>query len=190
MKQLHQYLHDLANPLRVLTQAQLLDHYFHNARDKMLRVLRSHRAAGLITISTELVRGRREVLRPITIIKAGELPPSAEHIAYAGRQRWSEAIAPTVIIRGTAKLAAYYGGEVQSVASASLSHEVALTDLFLRKRLADPDFHWTLVQAKPGAGPLPDAISAAGGLELIGRYNGSTVSAKLAIAASINLELW
>jgi hypothetical protein len=191
MKTWHQYLLDLTNPVRVLTLRQALDHYFQGSQEKMRRVLRAHEAAGLITLSTELVRGRHTVSGPIAIIKAGELPPSAEQIAYTGRQRWSENIAPTVIIRGTAKLAMVLGGKVHTVVAANLSHEVALTDLFLHKRkTVGPEFHWSLVNAKPGAGSVADAVTASGCIELIGRYNGATVSAKLTLAGSTNLELW
>jgi hypothetical protein len=189
MKTWHQYLYDLTGPVRVLTICQALEHHFQGSQEKMRRVLRAHEAAGLITVSTELVRGRHKVFGPIATIKAGELPPSAEQIAYAGRLRWSDT-APAVTIRGTAKLATLLGGEVHTVVAANLSHEVALTDLFLQKRQADPDFQWTLVQVKPGTGPLPDAITAAGCVELIGRYNGATVLAKCAIAAHMNLQLW
>jgi hypothetical protein len=191
MKTWHQYLHDLADPIRVLTKQQVLDHYFPNSQAKMCRTLRAHESAGLITLSTELFRGRHKVSGPIVVIKAGELAPSAEQIAYAGRQRWSEN-APAVIIRGTAKLAMLLGGKVHTVVAANLSHEVALTDLFLHKRkTAGPEFHWSLVNPKPGTGPVADAVTASGSIELIGcGYNGSTVSAKLTLAGSTNLELW
>jgi hypothetical protein len=94
-------------------------------------------------------------------------------------------------IRGTAKLTALCGGELRHVVLANLSHEVALADIFLfSKRRDDPNFEWTLIQARPGLGAMPDALTADAAIELIGRYSGSMVSAKIAIAANCKLELW
>jgi hypothetical protein len=64
--------------------------------------------------------------------------------------------------------------------------------VLLSKRQKDPQFAWSLVAAKPGSGPLPDAISVSGALliELVGRYNGQSVSAKMGMATDKALELW
>jgi hypothetical protein len=98
---------------------------------------------------------------------------------------------PSVIVRATARLIALHGGEVSAIANGHLSHEVALTEVFLAtKRPLDPDFEWSLIQARPGTGVLPDAICASGAIEIVGRYSGASVAAKLVLAGSMNLELW
>jgi hypothetical protein len=183
----HQYLKDLSQ-LYGLTKRQLLA-YFNGRSDAMRNALRAHQAAGLITISTEFVRGRSRAERPIVSLRAGELPPCAEQIAYQGRQRWNEDIEPTIIIRGTAKLFALYGGEVRPLVTANISHDLALSDVFLTKRREDPAFEWNLVHAKPGS-PCLDAVCAAGFIEVVGQYSGVSVAAKLSLTATANLELW
>lgn len=190
MKPTQKFLVDLARNLPVLTGTQALREYFGNNLAKMRRVLRAHEAAGLITLSTELVRPRI-VDKPLAILKPGDHQPSSHHIAYLAEKRWSEFLTPTLTIRGTLRLTSIYGGEHRVIVAGHLSHEIALADVFIYKRHHNsPDFEWTLVHAGPGSGPMPDAVVADTAIEVIGRYSGAMVSAKLAISATCNLELW
>lgn len=174
----------------MLTEEQALREYFDNNLAKMRRALRAHEAAGLITLSTELVRPRI-VDGPLAILKPGDPLPSSHHIAYLAERRWSELLFPTLTIRGTIKLTSLYGGEHRAIAAGHLSHEIALADvLFSKRRHSNPDFEWTLVHAGPGLGTMPDAVIADTAIEVIGRYSGAMVSAKLDISATCNLELW
>jgi hypothetical protein len=182
-------LEDLVFRFHVLTQAQMLK-YFGGNKKAMLRFLRAQTSAGSIAVSTELVRMRQGAEKPIICLKSGELPPSAEQITYLARQRWSGTLTPTIVIRGTAKLAALYGGEARTVVTAHLSHDVALADVLLSKRELTPEIQWLLVHSRPGGGPLPDAIAASGFIEVIGRYNGAMVAAKMELAAEKNIEFW
>ena len=179
----------LARRLTAITGPQALKFLFDNDGEAMRRALRAHQAEGFITISTELVRAR-VTSDPIAVIERGGELPSPHRIAYESAQRWSREILPTLILRGTLKLAALYGGEVHLVVAGHVSHEVALTDVFFSKRSQNPAFEWTLVHAAPGAGALPDAIAADVAIELVGRYNGKTIAAKLGISATHRLELW
>ena len=78
---------------------------------------------------------------------------------------------------------------IRPVVMANASHDLALSEVFLAKRLQNPSFEWNLVHAKPGS-PCPDAICAAGFIEVIGQYSGASVAAKLSLAAAANLEIW
>lgn len=182
-------LHILARRLTAVTGAQALGFLFKNDAQAMRRALRIHKAAGLITISTELTR-TRGLSGPIAVVERGGALPSPHRIAYEAAERWGSEILPTFIIRGTLKLAALYGGEVHTVVAGHASHEVALADVFFSKRAQNPEFEWTLIHAAPGGGALPDAISADAAIELVGRYNGATIATKLAISATRRLELW
>ncbi len=184
------YLNDLARFLPLLTGEQICHRYFGGNFGKMLRSLRKDAATGHITLSTELVRHRIESDLAIVSIKSGRAIPNANQIAYVASKRWSEVVSAQLVVRGTATLAAIYGGEVHPVATATISHECALAEVFLTKRQANPDFEWSLVHARPGMGALPDAITATGMIEVVGRYNGNSVAAKLELAATANLELW
>lgn len=189
MKRSNKYLTDLARFVPVLTGPQILHAYFDNSFERMRRTLRAHEAEGFITLSTELVRPR-VLAGPLATIIRGHPLPSPHQLAYSAEKLWSASLVPTLIIRGTAKLSALYGGEYREVITANLSHEVALTSVLFAKRGANPDFEWTLVLARPGEGALPDAIAADAAIEVLGRYSGATVSAKLAIAAGCTLEIW
>jgi hypothetical protein len=187
MKRRSNFLADLAR-LPLLTGAQALREHFDNNLPKMHRVLRAREAEGFITFSIQLVRPRI-VDGPLAILKPGDKLPSSHHLAYLAGRRWSEFLTPTLTIKGTAKLYAMYGGEHRAIVAGHLSHEVALVDVLLSKRHS-PDFEWTLIHARPGLGAMPDAVVADTAIELIGRYSGAMVSAKLGISATCNLELW
>ena len=120
----------------------------------------------------------------------GERVLPAGQLAYQASQRWSNAPVPTVVIRATTTLAALQGGTVRAIAAGHLSHEIAVTEVFLSKRLQDPTFEWSLVHSRPGTGVLPDAITGTLACEVIGRYGNTSVASKLTIAASMSLELW
>jgi hypothetical protein len=185
------FLKDLAQFVPGLTGAQALKSYFNGDAETMKAFLRAQQAEGMIRLTTELVRERRHSNDPIISLRCGEAGPSAYKVAYAASQRWTEVINPVLIIRGTAKLQTIYGGEPNTIVTANLSHEIALTDVFLSKRQQQgPEFVWHLIHSRPGMGALPDAISAGAWIEVIGRYSGSMVAAKLEIAARANLEIW
>ena len=190
MKPLHAFLIDLARNLPVATGAQILRHYFAGNVEALLRALRAAEAKGFIEISTELVRPWSHTGEPIVRLNAGEPFPPASQIAYQASQRWSGTPVPTVIIRGTATLATLHGGTVRAIATGHLSHEIAIAEVFLTKRLHDPAFGWSLVHARPGAGVLADAVAGSLACEVVGRYSGASVAAKLTLAGRINLELW
>jgi hypothetical protein len=185
----HQFLVDLAHFLPVATGAQLLRHYFGGNVEALHRALRAAKAKGFIEISTELVRPWSHGGAPIVRLKAGEPVLSAGQIAYQASQRWSPAPLPTLVIRGTASLATLHGGNVRSIVTGHLSHQIAVSEVFMNQRLQEPAFEWTLVRARPGA-VAPDAIAGSLAYEILGRYSGATVQAKLTIGGSLNLELW
>lgn len=190
MKSTNKYLIDLARFVPVLTGPQMVRAYFQNSTEQMRRTLRAHEAAGLITVSRELVLPR-VTDGPLATINGGQQRPCPHELAYRAEKLWRGSALPTLVIRGTAKLSALYGGEFREVIASNLSHEAALTAIFLfSKRASNPDYEWTLVVAKPGTGMLPDAIAADAAIEVLGRYNGATVTAKLGIAAGCKLELW
>jgi hypothetical protein len=183
----NQYLEDLAQYLPALKGSQALA-YFGGSMAAMRRALRRDEARGLITITTELTR-KHQTLKPIIVIKPGDPLPSVQQIARLSHERWFEDLNPTLVIRGTAKLCAIYGGEIRTVVTANLSHDLALADVFLSKR-SDPDFEWRLVQSRPGTGALPDAVTANGIIEVLGQYNHASIAAKLSMSGRINLEIW
>lgn len=182
-------LHQLLRQVSAVSGAQALRHCFNDDPASMQRNLRAQLKAGLISVSTELLRNR-DTSGPIVVIERGAGLPSPHPIAYEAARRWSNNIRPELIIRGTLKLAALHGGVPHAAIAGHASHEIALTEVFLTKRSQDPSFGWTLVQSAPGNGALPDAISAEAAIELIGRYNGTTIAAKLGISATHRLELW
>jgi hypothetical protein len=184
------FLFDLGNFLRVASREQLLRHYFRGNDEALRRALRTAQAKGFIQISTELVRPWSHPGTPIVRLQAGEPCLPAGQIAYEATQRWSAPVIPMLVIRGTATLATLHGGMVRTIASGHLSHEMAITDVFLTKRLNDPTFQWSLVQARPGTGVLPDAIAGGLACEVVGRYSRASVAAKLSLAGTMDLELW
>lgn len=188
MKPDAQLFRDLSRQFRVITQEQLMNAYSFKSLREVRRFIRESSAADLVGTSLAMLRPRE--LRLLASIKVGETGPSAGAIAYRASTLWAESLQPVLIIYGTAKLAALHGGELHSVATANLSHEVALTELFLSKRLSNPDFEWKLISSQPGLGAMPDAIAGDTAIEIVGRYNNATVSAKIALSASYPLELW
>lgn len=189
MKPHNKLLEDLARFLLGITGPQALRAYFNGNRAALRRFLRTCKAAGLIDTKIELVRQRQQSETPIVSLRKSEPIPDAEKIAYAANQLWLNEVIPVLVIRGSAKLHTIYGG-IHTTLTGNVSHDLALTDVFLAKRLDDAEFTWQLVQSKPGNGSLPDAISADACIELIGRYAGSTVAAKLEMSAQTNLEIW
>jgi hypothetical protein len=168
-----------------------LRHYFAGNVEALRNALRAAQAKGFIEVSTELVRPWQHSGTALAIFQAGDPALSAGQIAYQASQRWSGEMVPSIIIRATAQLTALHGGKVRAIASGHLSHEIALAEVFLAaKRQSDPDFEWSLVHARPGTGALPDAVCATGAIEIVGRYSGASVAAKLVLAGSMNLELW
>ncbi len=190
MKPLHSFLMDLVRFLPVTTGKQLLRYYFAGNVQAFQRALRAAKAKGFIEVSTELVRPWQHTGKPIATFYAGECARPAGPITYQADRRWSGAPIPTLVIRGTASLATLQGGSVRAVATGHLSHEIALAEVFMIKRLADPSFEWSLVGARPGTGVLPDAVAGSLACEIIGRYGSASVAAKLTLAGSMNLEVW
>ena len=173
-----------------MTGPQALRRYFGGNVKAMRRFLNRLQAKGLITLSTELVRDRQETESPIAVIQLGSVFPPAEQVAYKAAQLWLDSTTPKLIIRGTVSLATLYGSEIRTVASANLSHEVALVGIILNKLETNPDCEFRLLQSKPGGGAFPDAIFASAQIELVGRYSGAMVAAKMVLAARANLEFW
>lgn len=187
--QIERLLEDLTR-LPAITAGQVERHYGLKLPD-LRRKLRSAIRAGYVHYSVELVRGR-DVTRPIGKVAKGGATPSAQAIASEAATRWSTFFEPTVVLRGTSKLCLLYGGVPGSFVTATLSHEIGVSEILLNKRQHDPTFDWTLVQSRPGHGVLPDAISTSGELqiELVGRYNRKMVACKLALSAHATLEVW
>ena len=190
MKSPSPYLSDLARFLPLMTGEQMCRWYYAGDHKEMLRDLRKDAAREMISFSTELIRERTESDGAIVSIKSGQANRNPHQIAYLAAQRWSDRVTPKLIIRGTVKLASIFGGEVHTVAKATVSHECALADVFFSKRMTNPEFEWDLVRVRPGNGALPDAVTTTGMIEVIGRYNGNAVAGKLSLAATANLELW
>ena len=128
-------------------------------------------------------------MAPIATITVGAPLPSAERIAYEAHKRWHDSFYPTLVVRGTVKLHTFYGGEPRNIVAAHLSHQLALTDVFLQKRAINPHFEWEILSCKPGE-VRADAVSMGVMIELVGQYSGSVVAAKLEISVRSNLELW
>ena len=179
---------DLARQIKVITEAQALKEYPWPNIDAFRRFLRGYERDGLLMKTSANAR-ERDVEVCLATVRPGDDMPSHHTIAYRAAMLWGD-LQPVVVLTATAKLRALYGGESHTLISAHLSHEIALTDIFFAKRQANPDFEWTLTNSKPGNGSLPDAIAGETAFELVGRYNGSTVGAKLSIAATHTLELW
>jgi hypothetical protein len=158
--------------------------------ENFLRRLRRFETRGYVMLSMELVHDR-DTSAPIDVVRPGDPLPDSGEIAYRADKRWKKVWTPKLIIRATAKLATIYGGEPRTTVTGHLSHDLALVDVLLKKRQADQTFEWSLVSSKPG-GPLPDAISASGSiqLELVGRYNATSISAKMGLAAHGTIEFW
>lgn len=184
------YLGDIARFVPLMTAEQICRAYFNCNWVKTLRQLRKDADSGLVSLSTEFTRGRVLSGSALASVQCGEPNPHPGHVAYLASQLWSETMTPQLIVRGTMKLNTIFGGEPQTIATASISHECALAEVFLSKRMQDPTFEWTLVQARPGGGVLPDAVTATGMIEVVGRYNGDSVAGKLSLSATANLELW
>jgi hypothetical protein len=191
MKPPHAFLRDIARFLTVASFEQICKHYFAGDAERLRSVLRSAKAQGLVEVSTELLRPWQHDGTPLARIQLGGNSIAAGRIAYQARNRWSPTIVPTVVVRATAKLATLCGGEVHTIARGHLSHSIALSEVyFLKKANEHPDMEWSLVSVKPGTGSLPDAIAGSLAIEIIGRYSGASVAAKLAIASSMSLEVW
>lgn len=190
MKEIPKVWSDLSRFLSVATEDQLLA-YFGGDRAALTRAVQRAKAQGLVRVSVEMVR-LRDTQEPIAVMRAGETQPRSEQVAYLASQRWHDSMVPTVVIQATAKLAALAGGKPALVASGHLSHELAVTDVFLRKREADPTFVWSLISQGGARGGRVDAVSGSGGLllELVGRYSGGKVAMKMELAGSATLEFW
>jgi hypothetical protein len=190
MRRLPPFLIDLARFLPVATFEQLLRHYYHGNAEALHRDLRAAKAKGFIEVSTELVRPWEHFGTPIARFQVGERVLPAGHLAYQASRRWNSAPVPTLVIQATTTLAALQGGSVRAIATGHVSHELAVTELFLNKRLHDSSFEWSLVHSRPGTGVLPDAVVGSLAFEVIGRYGNASVAAKLTLAAVMNLEIW
>jgi hypothetical protein len=168
----------------LMSRPQALRYFDGNAAG-LSRVLRAH--SSFVSVSTELIRHRRNDREPIAVLKPGDVLPTPGHIAHLARARWAPA-APEVIIRGSATLSALYGGHSHPIASLHVSHHIAIVEV-LQGKLSDPHFQWTFSKVSPGC-PVPDAISTSGFIEIIGNYGTGRISAKLALAASASIQLW
>jgi hypothetical protein len=183
------FLTDLAR-VPAMTHQQVA--WYFGSESKATKWLRRLERGGYISKKIEFVRDRKTEA-PISVLHPGSPLPNASTIAYRAATLWSTAISPRIIIRATLKLALLYGGQPPTIIAGHVSHQVALSEILLRKFRSDPDFNWKLVSSGPGFGAQPDAISADGNvqIELLGRYNGSTIAAKLSLAAQTpTLELW
>jgi hypothetical protein len=160
--------------------------YFEGNVAGLVRALRAH--PPFVCVSTELIRHRRNAHEPMAVLKPGDILPTPGHIAHLARARWAPA-GPEVIIRATATLFALYGGQSRPIASLHLSHHIATVEV-LQGNLSNPNFQWSFSAIRPGSGPLPDAISTSGFIEVIGNYGTGRISAKLALAATATIQLW
>lgn len=179
---------DLARQFKAITEAQAFKSYPWASIHAFRRCLRDYERDGLWAKTTAIAR-ERNVETCLAIVRPGDDMPRPNAIAYRAQSLWGD-LQPVVVLTATAKLRALYGGECHSLISANLSHEIALTDLFLSKRQSNPEFAWTLINSKPGNGSLPDAVAGDVAFELVGRYNGQTIGAKLSLSATYTLELW
>lgn len=191
MKDLPKVWSDLSRFLSVATEGQLLTAYFGGNRAALERAVRRAKARGLIEVRVEMVR-LRDTQAPIAVLRPGEAPPRSEQVAYLASQRWHDSLVPTVVIQASAKLAALAGGTSSLVASGHVSHEVAVTEIFLKKREADSAFSWSLISQCGPRGGRVDAVAGSGGLlvELVGRYSGGKVALKMELAGTGILEFW
>lgn len=171
-----------------MTVPQVTLAYFGGDCGRAQRAISNASARGLTKVTTELVRPRRTVT-PIAVIRPGEVAPSAEWVAYAGNQRWSDSFAPMRVVHATVELVSFVGGEKHVIPSGHLSHEVALTDVFLLKRSVTPNIAWRSVEASV-RGVRPDAVSGEVMIELVGQYSGASLSAKMELSGIAILELW
>lgn len=183
------FLADLAR-VPAMTREQAA--WYFGSESKAAKWLRRLEQGGYISKKIEFVRDRKTEA-PISVLHPGSPLPNAQTIAYRAATLWSSSISPRVIFRATLKLALMHGTEPPTIIAGHVSHDVALSELLLGKSRSNPDFNWELVTSAPGFGAQPDAISADGTvqIELLGRYNGSTIAAKLSLAAKTStLELW
>lgn len=188
MRELPSFLKDLA-AVSAMTGAQLLREYFGGDRAALRNALRQARASGFAEVSVELVRPRTTTA-PIAVVGPGDPKPNPGQIAYAASRLWSDDFTPSLVVRGTAQLATLCGATPRSIVTGHLSHEIALTDVFLEKRRTDPAFSWTLISPTAARGGRADAVSCAAMIELVGRYSRASVAGKLALSAGATIEFW
>jgi hypothetical protein len=188
MRKIHQAWSDLSRFFKAATPQQLVK-YFDGNEAALKRAIKMAQTQGLIECRFELIRAR-EVSEPIATVSCGELLPRAEEIAYTARQRWGSSFSPTLIISGTTKLAALSGGTTSVLVKSQISHEVALTDVFLKKRESNPSFSWSLVTLGGAGGARVDAIAGNLMVELVGQYSGGKVAAKMELAGNATIEFW
>jgi hypothetical protein len=183
-------LENLTKLTPVISFSQLREHFFERDWLAARNAVRAWESAGLVSMSRNCIRSHSNADGPITLASKAKLELSAEQIAYRASQRWSQEFSPVLCIHCTGKLATLFGGTARTLASANLSHEIALVDVLLKKRQRDPAFVWELVPLSSGGGSLPDAITVTGAIELVGRYGGATVESKLSLRLNMPLEFW
>ena len=178
--------------LSAITEHQIVSRFYGGDHVAARVDIAAAAAGGFISIEHHLIR-HRPTPRPIAVLAPHQTPPCAEQLAYVASRLWNPSSQPELVIRATAKFAAFFGGQHCVVPSVHLSHEVGLSSVFFTIREADPAFQWTLIAQSGPRGGRADAVTRDGTLiELIGRYSGVKVGQKLALAAAVGvtLELW
>jgi hypothetical protein len=183
------FLSDLARNFRAITWRQLEENYTPDGDHSLAAALADAQRADLVTTSIEIVKSwQGDGGRPLASVGPGEHAPSAGTLKCLALARWGQP-GLELVVRGTAKLSLVYGGEYRPVPNHLVSHEIALTTVFLAHLASDHRFGWSLQRSAPG-GACPDAVAGEIAVEVLGAYSSRTILKKISISARMRLELY
>ena len=173
-------------------------------RSNARKCLRRLEKQGLVEFITVMAMPEIELREPVYEWHPGDSPPDFGRVAYRLRSRWQAPLVPTDAVIATPRakqlLGGYIGGRKPRRSEAT--HDVHLTQVYLRLRRTDPDFaaQWVsdAQQYAEGGGKnarLPDAIIRDGKsirmlIEFAGAYSKQKLEAFHGQAKRHSYQLW
>lgn len=191
----------LATKLRVITSHQIAAAYFAERKDPREcagRLARKLEAVGLAKAWRAVIT-HVDTPMPLLAWRPIDEQPDIPAIAWANQKRWQSATPTrTVCLTSTERAKAMFGGSCREPRHRELEHDVAVTSVYLRLALQEPE---VLAAWQHEDGLLkscdkrPDAVLARMGqktfIDILGRgYTRDKISQIWAAYQASSLELW
>jgi hypothetical protein len=152
--------------VRVLSLSQIVRWFWNGERQYGSAVRRMNQLAraGLVEVVTMLAGTEIALLEPLIAWRPGEPPPNWEALLTETRSRWVGPVRTARCVVATRRSAVRFGGVVRPPRNSEVTHDLHLSQIYLRLRAANPHRarHWVgefqCLSTFGGQGKVPDAL--------------------------------
>ena len=153
----------LTHRVKVFSMEQVATLWNAKLRSTRTRLQRLE-CLGFVSVSVRMSAPDYDLDRPLVVWKRGEPTPIFRQIVRVLRTRWGGPLLPVTVVTATKKAAGRFGGLIRPVRNSELSHDLALSSVFLQKVTESPELEvrWIsevhLVERWSPGEPVPDAL--------------------------------